>query len=140
MMYGQMDPRLPLEPLWRYVQRRHRQVDRGQRETFGAVDIAAEVGVHSRTVKRWRHTGLTWDHADKAAIRLGSHPALIWGNEWWALVPTQFEDVDDHEHAFGKVEWGDEKCPRTAVTAGGAASIGGADVFHVTPVSSACLP
>lgn len=91
MNYGQFDPRLPLEPLWRYVQRRHRPVVTGQREVFGPTDVAAEVGVHPRTVMRWRHTGLTWDHADKAAIHLGSHPALIWGNEWWALVSA--EDV-----------------------------------------------
>jgi hypothetical protein len=47
--------------------------------------IANILGVARRTVLRWRHNGLTWDSADKAAITLGSHPAILWGQRWWNL-------------------------------------------------------
>lgn len=44
-------------------------------------DLATRVGVTSRTVWRWHHTGLTDTQADHAAIALGYHPANIW-IEW----------------------------------------------------------
>ena len=42
-----------------------------------------------RAVYRFIRDGLTWTMADRLAIRLGYHPAEIWGHEWWALNDSE---------------------------------------------------
>jgi lambda repressor-like predicted transcriptional regulator len=39
-----------------------------------------------RTIQRWRVDGIPYWSADRVAIRLGIHPALIW-TDWYA-TPT----------------------------------------------------
>ena len=47
--------------------------------------IAARLGVSTRTVWRWRASGLTADQADRAAIAAGWHPVSIW-DTWWSTA------------------------------------------------------
>jgi hypothetical protein len=44
---------------------------------------AERIGVDRMTVVRWKREGLNLRAADKAACKLGYHPYLIWGNEYW---------------------------------------------------------
>lgn len=46
-------------------------------------DVAALVGVSTRTVHRWQRNGLTDTQADRAAVALGLHPANVWP-DWWS--------------------------------------------------------
>lgn len=47
--------------------------------------LARRLGVHVRQVQRWRSDdGLTERWADRAAIRAGLHPSLVW-SDWWDL-------------------------------------------------------
>lgn len=44
------------------------------------------MGVSDRSVCRWR-SGFHGVHpkvADEVAVRLGFHPAEVWGDDWWA--------------------------------------------------------
>ena len=63
--------------------------------TFNDRVFADMIGVAYRTLKRWRAAGgtLTWDAADKAAIRHGSHPLAIWGPEWMDLDSDEWGDA-----------------------------------------------
>lgn len=47
--------------------------------------IARSLGVTTRTVWRWRSTGLTELQADRAAIAAGLHPGNVW-DTWWATA------------------------------------------------------
>jgi lambda repressor-like predicted transcriptional regulator len=70
-------PRLPAEPLKRVL-----------RNTMKArslcwESLAVRLGVSSRTLLRvMKATTVSPYVADHIAIRLGTHPALIWPNEW----------------------------------------------------------
>lgn len=47
--------------------------------------LARQLGLHRRTVHRWRAAGCVPDRqADRAAVALGHHPAEIWPIEWSA--------------------------------------------------------
>ena len=49
----------------------------------GVSALARQLGVTRRTVHRWQHAGhVPARHADRAAVRLGHHPAEIWPHEW----------------------------------------------------------
>lgn len=50
------------------------------------LQTARALGIHPRMVYRWRHNGLTWAQADELAVRLGLHPATVWGRAWWAAA------------------------------------------------------
>jgi hypothetical protein len=54
------------------------------REPVPLTQAAEVVGVDDAQLHRWRRTGVRLDLADLAAIRLGVHPAAIWGDHWWA--------------------------------------------------------
>jgi len=46
--------------------------------------IAERCGVAPRTVWRWLGgADMKADTADRVAIHLGTHPALLWPDEWW---------------------------------------------------------
>ncbi len=51
------------------------------------VSLAEQVGVSPRTIWRWQKRGLTDFQADRAAVRLGLHPSLLW--EGWFEHATQ---------------------------------------------------
>ncbi len=40
--------------------------------------LAARLGISTRTIWRWHHTGLSDTQADTIAVTLGYHPANIW--------------------------------------------------------------
>jgi hypothetical protein len=68
-------------------------------DTAGRVtdeDRAAALGVGRHSVLRLRQRGLTERQADELAIRLGTHPGLVWPELWWQLA-----DVDDGWPAAG---------------------------------------
>lgn len=57
-------------------------------ELLGPCDIASLCGVARETVYRWRAgdtTTITVGDADRMAIRMGMHPAEIWGDHWWNI-------------------------------------------------------
>ena len=48
--------------------------------------IGEALGVGRTQVNRWRNNRnylLTAYHADRIAIRIGTHPANLWGRQWW---------------------------------------------------------
>lgn len=59
-------PRWPLGPL------------REVAPTIATAELARMAGVSRRTAARWAETGLADVHADRVAVRLGLHPALVW--------------------------------------------------------------
>lgn len=61
--------RWPLEPLLAALRRPSVQ------------GLAALLGIDARQVHRWKQYGLSDEWADRAAITLGLHPALVWP-EW----------------------------------------------------------
>lgn len=74
---------LPLEPLIDLA-KRHANTEE---TAFTDRVLAQMVGVHARTIARWRAAGdvIPWNAADSAAIHLGEHPIRVWGNDWLAL-------------------------------------------------------
>ena len=70
--------RVPLQPLLDWV---HANVTR---EPVPVIQAAKILGIDNSQVYRWRRRGVRLDIADRLAIRLGVHPAAIWGDHWWA--------------------------------------------------------
>jgi hypothetical protein len=70
--------RVPLDPLLAWVWANV------TREPVSVIQTAKVVGVDNSQLHRWRRTGVRLDLADRLAIRLGVHPAVIWGEHWWA--------------------------------------------------------
>ena len=52
-------------------------------------EAAAQLGVNVGTLVKWRNSeGASTIHyarADRIAIRLGVHPSVMWGKDWWNL-------------------------------------------------------
>jgi len=52
-------------------------------------DAAQLLGVNIGTVVKWRASEgsatVHYARADRIAIRLGVHPAYMWGREWWQI-------------------------------------------------------
>lgn len=48
-------------------------------------DLAKVIKVTDDTVWNWKKHGVPEPQADKVAVRLGLHPASIWGDAWWSL-------------------------------------------------------
>jgi transcriptional regulator with XRE-family HTH domain len=76
-MSRERPPRFSPDPLLRIV------------DGLSMRDAADVLGVNPGTITRWRNS--TPDHpatihfvkADEIAVRVGVHPAAIWGQEWW---------------------------------------------------------
>lgn len=52
--------------------------------------IGEILGVGRSTINKWRNEKshmLGIYRADALAIRIGKHPALVWGNLWWRAEP-----------------------------------------------------
>jgi hypothetical protein len=53
-------------------------------------EAAQMLGINVGTLQKWRNGdtqhGLHYALADRIAVRnLGTHPAVIWGNDWWKV-------------------------------------------------------
>lgn len=52
-------------------------------------EAAAILGVNVGTLMKWRASEgaatIHYARADRIAIRLGHHPCVLWGREWWTL-------------------------------------------------------
>lgn len=82
---------LPLEPLWNLV-RANADLDT---ESFTQALFAKIVKTTDRTVNRWTADGMMpWTAADEAAVAIGLHPSLVWGDDWWN-VKGDFEALAD---------------------------------------------
>lgn len=55
-------------------------------ESCGATTdaMAMRCGVTSSAWRKARARGLPLRNADRWAIRAGLHPAIVWGDDWWA--------------------------------------------------------
>jgi hypothetical protein len=89
-------PRLPLGPLLPYLQPEIDAINERNRRP-GELTAAAKagppaaieslLGCRRRKAQRITITGeINERDADHIAIRLGYHPALIWGTAWWDLA------------------------------------------------------
>lgn len=79
--------RVPSRPLQRAVDLKRLSLGMSL-EQFGSF-----LGVTSRTLHRLMSSSWIGVYAaDHLAIRLGLHPALLWGLEWTALTPTTKPD------------------------------------------------
>lgn len=68
---------LPLEPLYNIVTR-----SSGGGEMTNA-EFARRVNTTVVAVNRWKKQGgIPWVSADEAAIAVGLHPLLVWGDAW----------------------------------------------------------
>ena len=58
-------------------------------ENLPVRDAAEMLGINIGTLMKWRASeGASTVHyarADRIAIRLGVHPAYMWGREWWQI-------------------------------------------------------
>jgi hypothetical protein len=97
------NPSLPLKPLWDLARVQADIPDDGLMTAgtmgFTAVLFAEMVGTTSRAVTRWRKEGqVPWLSADEAAVNLGLHPILVWGDDW-LNVKGDFEALQAEAHA-----------------------------------------
>jgi hypothetical protein len=56
--------------------------------------IGESLGVGRKAVNNWRNGKsylLTVWHADRIAIRMGTHPSLVWGQAWWTASDLEDE-------------------------------------------------
>lgn len=78
-------PRLPIDPLCRAVGL-----------PPGAV-MARQTGVCRRELVRASVTGeITIWMADRLACRLGLHPSLVWGDDWWSVADDNCRRQKNH--------------------------------------------
>ncbi|MGC4050637.1 MAG: hypothetical protein QM757_14775 [Paludibaculum sp.] len=90
---------LPFEPLWRAARVESdlppsnpgsTDVDSG----FSARWFARFAGTSMRQVARWQHENrIPLDIADRLAIVLGLHPALLWPDQWAPVVDDDWDDL-----------------------------------------------
>lgn len=74
-------PHLPAAPIKRLIVRKKGRMPWGE--------FARKLGISSRTLQRvmaMKTIGLY--AADHMAIRLGTHPALVWP-DWWTAIPIE---------------------------------------------------
>ena len=69
-MTAKTKPGLPFDDLLREAQSETMQM------------LAARLGRTPRTLHRWKRNGVPVASADRAAIEIGSHPAIVWADKW----------------------------------------------------------
>lgn len=85
-------------PLYQYLDARFDPAFIQHRHLVGT-DIADILGVNPAQMMRWNQSGQIpfWD-ADVYASRLGIHPSLIWGEEYWTLMDVMTERAEASYH------------------------------------------
>jgi hypothetical protein len=64
-------------------------------ERWSSAAFARMIRKPKRRVQEWRARGtLPWQTADEAAIALGFHPLLVWGDDWLELDRGVVEGSD----------------------------------------------
>lgn len=48
--------------------------------------VAEACGHQRKAFTNWMTTGIPVGRADAIAARLGLHPSLIWGDDWWRIA------------------------------------------------------
>lgn len=70
--------KMPVEPLIRVA-----EMMGGEHSKLSQQDLADMIGISSRAITRWRKEGgIPWISADEAAVAIGLHPLLVWGDDW----------------------------------------------------------
>ena len=68
---------LPLTPLMNLV------VGTDASSDVTITEFARRIGSTTQAVNRWRRNGrIPWVSADEAAVAIGLHPILVWGDDW----------------------------------------------------------
>ncbi len=85
-------PRVPLQPLLEFLERDYDLSHTTENLALEGPNISAAcrlLGVSRALWQRWIWDGITFNAADKLAVRLGHHPIEIWGDHWTALDPQE---------------------------------------------------
>ncbi len=91
---------LPIEPLRAIAAAQaDRHADTEATGGFTQRLFADMIGMTDRSVTRWMQDGrIPWSSADEAAVALGLHPALVWGDAWWD-VKGDLAEIEAEVHA-----------------------------------------
>lgn len=90
-MGGPRETRFPFGPLAAVLRR---EAHASGRE-YGMSYIADRLGVENRQAWQWQKDGMTLRMADRAACRIGFHPAVIWQDLYWTW--TQYPDDEEED-------------------------------------------
>jgi hypothetical protein len=75
---------LPFEPLWNLARLRADEGVAVGVDGFTVTRFAEMTKTTTHAATRWRRDGtVPWFSADAAAVALGLHPSLVWGDAWW---------------------------------------------------------
>lgn len=76
-------PRMPFGPLEAVMRSAWAGPESGNHPpTFSPRAAALRLDVNVLTIHRWRREGIPWWTADRLAVRLNTHPSLIWPDYW----------------------------------------------------------
>jgi plasmid maintenance system antidote protein VapI len=65
-------------------------------DTTSIREIAEKLGVHDATVSAWRAgQQIHWLNADSIAVRLGTHPSELWGDDWSVLETPWLTETNE---------------------------------------------
>jgi len=67
--------RLPYEPLQKVFN-----------DEITTEDLAEVAEVTTNTILNWKKHGVPEPQADRVAVRLGLHPASVWGDDCWSVA------------------------------------------------------
>lgn len=63
--------------------------------TMSQEQIAKRLGVHASAVSAWQRGGqIHWLTADSIAVRLGTHPAEVWGDDWTVVHSPELTETN----------------------------------------------
>lgn len=74
--------RLPFAPVEQTVAAGFRPASMYEPEECTAGYVARRLHTSREMVYKWRRTGLTVATADRLALHLALHPAILWPDEW----------------------------------------------------------
>lgn len=76
------EPRFPFAPIERVVIAEWQGCDKFSVNVCTTACVALRLHVRETSVYRYRRDGVPLTMADRFAIHLGLHPAIIWPDEW----------------------------------------------------------
>jgi lambda repressor-like predicted transcriptional regulator/DNA-binding phage protein len=82
---------LPIGPLVELVERHREDLDETGMPTMSWAELARRAGYWPRSLHQWKAAGLVPPAAaDRLACALGTHPVLIWPEEWPAALGARW--------------------------------------------------